>query len=55
MLLPKDEKFSRKKANEIGNSIGISEKTVENYLSELKEEGHLESPTFGNFEVSKFA
>lgn len=52
-LLPKDEKFPRKKANEIGKSIGISEKTVGNYLGDLKEDEKLVDAEYGHFEMVK--
>jgi len=35
LLLPKDGKFSRKKADEIGLEIGISPRSVNNYLNRL--------------------
>lgn len=51
MALPKDGIFARKKADEIGTSQGISEKSVGNYLAKLKTEGHITSPTYGKYEV----
>lgn len=41
------EKFPRKVANEVGKAIGISERTVGNYLEKLVEKGFLESPEYG--------
>lgn len=48
-LLPKDKEFPRKESNEIGKSIGISEKTVWTYLGKLKDEGLLTNPNFGTY------
>lgn len=50
-LLPKDVKFPRKTANLIGANIGLSEKSVGNYLTELKETGHIKSPNYGDYEI----
>ena len=46
--LPK-EPFQRKKANEIGKSIGISEKSVQNYLAKLTGIGYVEKPAYGKY------
>lgn len=48
-LLPIDEEFERKKANEIGTEIPISEKTVNNYIQQLIKQGLLVSPSYGKF------
>jgi hypothetical protein len=48
-LLPKDTIFARKEANEHGKKIGISEKTVGNYLAKLLKEQLLKSPSYGNY------
>lgn len=45
--LTSGEKFPRKMANEVGKAIGISERTVGNYLEKLVEKGFLESPEYG--------
>lgn len=50
LLLPNDRRFSRKKANEIGQVIGISERSVGNYIERLSEMGKLENPDFGNYQ-----
>jgi hypothetical protein len=47
--LPVNEKFPRMKANEIGMIIGISERTVGNYLEKLVEKGFLEIPEYGHY------
>jgi hypothetical protein len=46
--LPK-EQFQRKKANEIGKSIGISEKSVQNYLAKLTGIDYLEKAGYGKY------
>jgi DNA-binding transcriptional ArsR family regulator len=38
-LLPQNGYVQRKEANEIGQSLGLSERTVGYYISELKESG----------------
>lgn len=45
--LPIGDKFPRRKANEIGATIGISEKTVGNYLGKLVKLGYLTNPEYG--------
>ena len=44
-----NQQFDRKRANEIGNSLGLSEKTVYNYIAKLKEAECLENPVFGEY------
>ena len=48
-FLPKKETFKRNKANEIGKRIGISEKSVHNYLSKFAKEGILENTQYGSY------
>ncbi len=47
--LPSDDTFPRKQANEVGDLIGISERTVGNYLDKLTEKGYLTNPEYGNY------
>jgi hypothetical protein len=49
LLLPVGEKFARKNANETGIGIGISERTVGNYLEKLVEKGFLTNPEYGSY------
>jgi predicted DNA-binding transcriptional regulator len=48
-LLPADEEFERKKANEMGAEIAISEKSVHNYIHELLKQGLLVNTSYGKF------
>jgi Protein of unknown function (DUF3987) len=48
--LPGNEKFPRKKANEIGTEIGISERTVGSYLEKLVEKKFLKNPEYGYYQ-----
>jgi len=50
ILLPKEGKFPRKMANEIGAGIGIKERSVGNYLTKLTEEAFLTNPEYGLYE-----
>lgn len=49
-LLPSQECFPRKVANEAGKSIGLSERSVGNYLTTLVELGLLKNEKFGVYE-----
>lgn len=49
-LLPDTGKFPRKQANEMGAAIGISEKSVGNYLKKLVEFNLLVNPEYGYYE-----
>ena len=39
-----------KKQSDFGDSIGISEKTVGNYIGKLTDMGYLTSPEYGNYQ-----
>ncbi|MBN8700334.1 MAG: DUF5131 family protein [Chitinophagales bacterium] len=54
-LLPCSGSFPRKKANEIGKEMKISEKSVGNYLAELKKNKLVKSDSYGTFEKLKVA
>ncbi|MBX2938443.1 MAG: DUF3987 domain-containing protein [Ferruginibacter sp.] len=47
--LPKGEEFPRKLANEIGGKIGVSERTVSNYIEALKKQNMLNDVRYGIF------
>lgn len=44
-----DGMFKRKQANELGESIGIAERTVGNYLAQLEKDGLLTKPDYGHY------
>lgn len=50
LLLPAKGKFPRKIANTVGQSIGISERTVGSYLDKFEEKGYLTKPEFGYYQ-----
>lgn len=52
-LLPKGEKFKRKNADEIGGTIGISKRTVGNYIEKLVEKGYLTNQGFGSYLIER--
>ena len=52
-LLPKDKQFKRNHANKIGTQIGISEKSVGNYLTTLSKDGQVTNPKYGTYKKTK--
>ena len=52
-LLPQDKQFKRNHANKIGTQIGISEKSVGNYLTTLSKDGQVANPKFGIYKKTK--
>lgn len=54
-LLPKNEEFTRNIANEVGKKIGISERSVGNYLGAYRCQGKLADPKYGSFLITEEA